>query len=113
MEELLKAYVVNTTHNDKSIGIKIVEKDTKGRVVEATKSFQVGEIALRERPLIVWTQEFDNPYSEYLNFFLSADSDIKKIILDMFAPSIDSPCVQRLKPCERYRQWKFNRVFLC
>jgi hypothetical protein len=76
-------------------GLKIETRDGKGRVVEATRSFDVlWEKVIREKPTLVWTA--DN-WVDYLTQFQRADEATKSAILNMFHPPLSAPSVAHLK----------------
>ena len=89
----LESYVVNGG-DDRTT--KIVCTPELGRAVVATRDFPVvGEVMLRERPLLVWNTR-GNPFSNYLDCFLDAPQEVKALVLDMHTPPEDSSFMKSL-----------------
>ena len=77
-------------------GVCITTLINMGRVVVATRAFDVGEVVLREQPVLVWAGsgpiEF-NHRSKFLSFlksFLAAGTREQDVILDMYHPDLES-----------------------
>ena len=57
-------------------GLELVELSGKGRALVATRPFQVGEVVLKEHPVLVW-RETDTPFLPFLKAFLEATPECK------------------------------------
>jgi hypothetical protein len=57
-------------------GLELVELSGKGRALVAMWPFQVGEVVLKELPMLVW-READTPFLPFLKAFLAATPELK------------------------------------
>ena len=73
-DDLLESYIVNFDGKEGAGATKIVATEDLGRAVVATKDFpRVGEVIMREKPLLVWDNTKDEKF-QYLESFLNAPS---------------------------------------
>ena len=94
--EWLESYVVNVDAEDKP-ATEIVSTEDLGRVVVATKDFlNVGEVILREKPLLVWDNQ-TNGTRQYLDAFLDAPAEVQNLVLDMHTPPESSQYMKSLR----------------
>ena len=97
MDSLLQSFVV--TQEDTVPATQLSTRPGMGRVFVATKDFQtVGQVVLRERPLLVWSSSnARDHFLNYLDAFLEATLEVKSLVLDMHTPDDDPDYMQAIR----------------
>jgi len=86
METDLTSFLVS--HDGGQDTVRIESRDGLGRIVVANAPVTVlGSIIIREKPVLVWKT---GDWMDYLDHFLDSSDEVKRIVLDMFAPPEDS-----------------------
>lgn len=96
--DLLESYIVTFENDEDKRVTKIVATEDLGRAVVASKDFPlVGEVILREMPLLVWDNTTDERH-QYLESFLDAPEHVQNLVLDMHTPPMESDYMQSFRP---------------
>jgi len=96
-EDLLLSLFESHIVSEDRQATKIVTTKEFGRVVVATRDFPtIGDVIVRERPLLVWDNR-DHGFACYLDAFLSASPEAQSLILDMHTPPTDSKYMANLR----------------
>jgi hypothetical protein len=75
-------------------GSQVMERPGLGRVVVASRDFAVGDIILRETPVLVWNGD---DWKAFLESVDALPDGQKNGILDMFHPPLESACCRLLR----------------
>ena len=70
-------------------GAQVLVDPKLGRVLVAKRSFAIGELVLREPPLLVWQRHGDES-GNYLAAFAMAPNEVKTAVLEMYHPPLDT-----------------------
>jgi len=81
-------------------GLELVELPGKGRALVATRHFQVGEVVLRELPVLVW-RETETPFLPFLRAFLAATPAQKVHLLNLFPACMVHPFTVHISQCRQ------------
>lgn len=85
-----------------SHGTRIHTSDDKGRTLVATRAYDVGEVIMRESPLLVWKRSQDasnpavDPTVELLQAFQNADEATRTLVLGLYHPPLDTREAERM-----------------